>query len=159
YGLVRIKRCLDIKELISHQINDDKAPETINKWQEKLEGTTNSVIKEMKNPLLEAAKKLDILCFIWRSGAGLGDAAIAGRLAGAAWSIKGVFEAWLKQYIPMKKNPEITFVPFFNAMGFKSELSCMVSIRTGKAILTIFGLYRNWKKLKNRRIENNGTSN
>ncbi|WP_164525492.1 DUF2953 domain-containing protein [Siminovitchia acidinfaciens] len=160
YGLIRIKRCLDIKELISQQVNDDETPRTIHKWQEKLkDAPTSSVIKEMKHPVLEAIKKLDILCFIWRSCAGLGDAALTGRLAGAAWSIKGVIEAWLKRYVPMKKDPEITFFPLFNSIGFESELSCMLSIRTGKAILTMFRLYKNWKKLNNRRIENNGTSN
>lgn len=160
YGLIRIKRCMDIKELLIHEMNDDEALEAIHKWQEKLDDTTtSSIIKDMKNPVLEAVKKLDILYFTWRSGAGLGDAAVTGRLAGGVWAIKGVMEAWLKRYVPMKKEPEIIFNPFFNSRGFESELFCMVSIRSGKAIRTIIGLYKNWKMLNNRRIGNNGTSN
>ncbi|RWR07752.1 DUF2953 domain-containing protein [Siminovitchia fortis] len=161
YGLVRIKRSLDIKKQIDNLVNDEeKSAEAVDKWQRKLEGKTNEdLIKHLKDPILEALKKWTIHYFIWRTGAGTGDAAVTGRLAGAAWSVKGVIEACLKRYIPMKKTPELSFSPFFQAVGFESQLSCMVSIRTGKAILTILGLYKKWKKLNNRRIENNGTSN
>lgn len=161
YGLIRIKRTLDIKDKLHNLMNDEgKSQETVGKWQKKLEDTTNDMmLKDLKAPMLEALKNLTIHCFVWRSGAGVGEAAATGRLAGAVWSIKGIFEAWLKRYVPMKKAPELSFVPFFQAVGFDTEISCMVSIRTGKAILTLLRFIKKWKKLNNRRTENNGTSN
>lgn len=161
YGLVRIKRSLDIKELMNNLVNDEeKSADTVNKWQRKLGNKTNDdVIKNLKDPILEALKNWTIHHFIWKTGAGTGDAASTGRLAGAVWSIKGIIEAWLKRYIRMEKSPELSFLPFFQAVGFESQFFCMVSMRTGKAILTTLGLYKKWKRLNNRRIEINGTSN
>lgn len=161
YGAIRINKSLDLKERLAQFFRDEhKSVEAINKWHKKFEDTANDIkIKDLKKPVFESLKKMDIHCLIWHSGAGTGDASVTGRLAGVAWSIKGVIEAWLKQNIRMKKDPEISFTPFFQSAGFESDLSCMVSIRIGKAILTILGLYNTWKKLKNRRIESDGTSN
>ncbi|MBD8005227.1 DUF2953 domain-containing protein [Bacillus sp. Sa1BUA2] len=161
YGLVRIKKSLDIKELMNNLFNDEeKSTDAMNKWKWELENkASDDVIKKLKAPILEALKKVVIHHFIWKTGAGIGDAASTGKLAGAIWSIKGIIEAWLKRYIQMEQAPELSFLPFFQTVGFESQISCMVSMRTGNAILTTLGLYKKWKRLNNRRVEINGTSN
>ncbi|MFD1708486.1 DUF2953 domain-containing protein [Siminovitchia sediminis] len=158
-GLIRIKRSWDIKEYLSHVFDDEEESGSwIHKWIHKRDDLQEDrMFSYLKGPVLNSAKELTIHFLNWHSGAGTGDAAVTGRLAGIVWAVKGAMEAWLKQHISMRKTPDLKFVPSFQARQFTSELSCMVSIRTGKAIVVIHDLYKQWKTF--RRRDDSGTSN
>lgn len=158
YGLIRINRNVDLKKL-AEKLKENKMAEEVFRLREKIKEEANAEkMKGIKLFLWKQLPKIQIHRFVWRSSVGLNDAAATGVLSGAVWTLKGTASAWLKSLSCMKCAPEISLDPCFQSYSAKTNLSCMVSIRTGKAIWTILQLYLQRKKLQNGRTDD-GTSN
>ncbi|MFS0645552.1 DUF2953 domain-containing protein [Siminovitchia sp. 179-K 8D1 HS] len=156
YGLIRVKKQVDIKELlIKRTENEEAAAEVFFRLPEQ---SGFERMKEMRPFLLKQLNKFSIRRFVWYSRVGLDDAASAGTLCGIVWILKGVAAAWLKNLSCMKCEPQMTLDPCFQSNCAETNLSCMVSIRTGKAIWTMLQIYVQRKKLKDGRTDD-GTSN
>lgn len=156
YGLIRVKKQVDVRQLVGKRTaNGEETAERIFRLQEQ---SGFEQIKDMRPFLLTQLKKFRIHRFDWHSSIGLDDAAAAGTLCGAVWSFKGIALAWLKHLSCMKCEPKISLDPSFQSNCAETNLSCMVSIRTGKAIWTMLQIYIQWKKLNDGRTDD-GTSN
>lgn len=156
YGLIRIKKQVDVKQLLRKRM--EKEEETTEGFFRLPQQSGFEKMKEMRPFLLRQLNKFRIRRFVWHSCIGLGDAAAAGTLCGAVWSLKGMASAWLKQISCMKCEPKISLAPCFQSNCAETSLSCMVSIRTGKAIWTMLQIYLQRKHLQVGRTED-GTSN
>ena len=90
-------------------------------------------------------QKVTIKNFEWHTLIGVGDAAHTGVMTGALWSIKGGVIGVLSHYMRLKKMPQLSVTPHFQASVIHTKLTCMFQFRIGHAILAGLKLIKFWK--------------
>ncbi|WP_160724000.1 DUF2953 domain-containing protein [Bacillus sp. USDA818B3_A] len=90
-------------------------------------------------------QKITIKNFEWHTLIGVGDAAHTGMMTGALWSIKGGVIGVLSHYMRLKKTPQLSVTPHFQASVIHTKLTCMFQFRIGHAILAGLKLIKFWK--------------
>ncbi|AIF45370.1 DUF2953 domain-containing protein [Virgibacillus sp. SK37] len=108
----------------------DNYPVTLNEWKQLLQSSSKLLTFLLSNIQF---KKLT-----WRTAGGAGDACITGTVTGLIWSLKGIIIGQLVEKSNLKCEPFINVEPHFQQTFFQTELTCMVSIRIGKAIHVFF---------------------
>lgn len=106
---------------------------------------------ESKHVLRGFLKKMIVHELFWNSTIGAGDAAMTGKLTGAAWSLKGIVPMLAYQFLTVRCQPLIHLESVFNRRIVQTEFRCIFSFRVGDAILTAIQLLRYWKRV-NRRV-------
>lgn len=81
--------------------------------------------------------------FCWKTNIGVQDAMTTGIAAGALWAVKGTAVGLVYQPSPFKRNPEIAVYPSFQQQVFRTDFSCMVSVKLGQAIRVTNKLLKN----------------
>ncbi|MGY4689217.1 DUF2953 domain-containing protein [Salibacterium sp. K-3] len=113
-------------------------------------------LDDMRPLFFSFLNKWKIKRFSWKTRFGTGDAAWTGLLSGLSWSVKQTAAGLLSAVMQMTCRPEVDVSPDFQNRQFETELTCMVTVRLGHAIITgirvmthvrgnIFAL---WKKSK-----------
>lgn len=90
-------------------------------------------------------KRVRILEFTWHSNIGTGDAALTGKITGAAWGAKGLAQAVMDRYTSVDCVPSIHVTPHFNSKLSMTDLHCILTVRIGHAMVTAIKLIRHWK--------------
>lgn len=98
-----------------------------------------------KHVLRKFLKKMVVHEFSWVSTIGAGDAALTGKLIGAVWSMKGIVQMLVYQFLTVRCRPCFNVTGFYNNKVICTEFNCIFSIRVGDAILTAIQLLRYWK--------------
>ncbi|MBS4195007.1 DUF2953 domain-containing protein [Lederbergia citri] len=143
FGLVRIKKKFSMDELWSKE-----AKEEINDHIDDLT-SMKSMLKDAKpflHILYSFLQKMRIRKFEWHTKIGTGDAAFSGTVAGAIWGIKGAILSLIRSVFLFKTRPIISVVPEFQGFAAETNMRCMVDIKTGKAMVAGYKLYKEWKK-------------
>ncbi|MBD3110470.1 DUF2953 domain-containing protein [Bacillus sp. AGMB 02131] len=99
-----------------------------------------------KHTVRKFLKKTIVHDLSWQSIIGAGDAALTGKLAGVAWSVKGIVPMFAYQFMTVRCQPVIHLNPVFNSHIVQTEFRCIFSFRVGDAILTAIQLLRYWKR-------------
>lgn len=103
------------------------------------------LLNESKHTLRKFLKKIIVHELSWVSMIGAGDAALTGKLIGAAWSIKGIVQMLVYQFLTIRCRPCLDVSGFYNHKVTSTEFHCIFSIRVGDAILTAVQILRYWK--------------
>jgi len=98
-----------------------------------------------KHVLRKFLKKTVVHEFSWVSTIGAGDAALTGKLIGAVWSMKGIVQMLVYQFLTVRCRPCFNVTGFYNNKVICTEFNCIFSIRVGDAILTAIQFLRYWK--------------
>ena len=98
-----------------------------------------------KHVLRKFLKKTVVHEFSWVSTIGAGDAALTGKLIGAVWSMKGIVQMLVYQFLTVRCLPCFNVSGFYNNKVICTEFNCIFSIRVGDAILTAIQFLRYWK--------------
>jgi len=106
------------------------------------------VLNNSKHDLRRFFKKTVVHEFVWTSSIGTMDASLTGKLIGAAWSIKGIVQTLVFQFLSVSCRPIFNVTPYFNTTITYTEFRCIISIRVGDAILTAIQILRHWKSGK-----------
>ena len=79
---------------------------------------------------------------------GLGDAAKTGIATGSAWA--GIYNvvAFVSKVIRIKE-PNITLTPEYNEFTCNASGECIITARPVNLIITAYGIYKSYKKIKN----------
>lgn len=167
FGLVNIKRKLDIMALTRGKtVNEDGDDKVSGEW-DSSKNKVKSILKDLQEnwKIVKCFfEKIQIHELEWRSSIGTGDAAISATLAGAVWSIKGIILTIIRSNMPMKRPPVVEVSPSYQRLAAETSIACMVKFRTGNAILTAIKLFLMWKKMKrhisiDRGLDDGGASN
>lgn len=108
------------------------------------------LFNESKHTLRKFLKKTVVHELSWVSSIGAGDAALTGKLIGAAWSIKGIVQMLVYQFLTIRCRPRLDVTGFYNNKVIGTEFNCIFSIRVGDAILTAIRLLRYWKSVNSK---------
>ncbi|MFD2046337.1 DUF2953 domain-containing protein [Ornithinibacillus salinisoli] len=113
-----------------------------------LSGGTDGLKNRMKNSLQKMKNFGNILKRLlakthfhqlhWQTVIGTGNASTTGIITGGIWTIKGSIIALLKELGNVSENPTIIINPNFQMKQLESKIDCIVSIRIGQAIYTVF---------------------
>lgn len=103
------------------------------------------LLNESKHTLRKFLKKTIVHELSWVSMIGAGDAALTGKIIGAAWSIKGIVQMLVYQFLTIRCRPCLDVSGFYNHKVTSTEFHCIFSIRVGDAILTAVQILRYWK--------------
>lgn len=103
------------------------------------------ILNESKHTLRKFLKKTVVHELSWVSTIGTGDAALTGKLIGAAWSMKGIVQMLVYQFLTIRCHPRLDVTGFYNNKVISTEFNCIFSIRVGDAILTAVQILRYWK--------------
>ncbi|RSL32941.1 DUF2953 domain-containing protein [Salibacterium salarium] len=108
-------------------------------------------------PILHSfLNKWKITEFSWKSKIGTGEAAWTGFLSGTLWSVKNIAVGLMSAVFKLKCAPDIDIAPEFQKPALDVDLSCMVSVRLGHAIIAGIrvmkhlrgNMFKLWKKSK-----------
>ncbi|WP_343042075.1 DUF2953 domain-containing protein [Ornithinibacillus caprae] len=78
----------------------------------------------------------------WQTTIGTGNASSTGILTGGMWTLKGSIIALLNELGNVTGHPIISINPNFQMKQLESKIDCIVSIRIGQAIYTVFKAVR-----------------
>ncbi|WP_157729461.1 DUF2953 domain-containing protein [Tumebacillus algifaecis] len=101
-------------------------------------------IGKYKRAMRKFTKTFHIESFKWRTMFGTGDAAQTGYTTGLAWGIKGMLSSFIYRYLSVSTRLCYDVKPHFQAKGFRTELSCIIRFRPGKAIFAGLTLVFLW---------------
>lgn len=102
-------------------------------------------IKDGNHIIKHFLKRMIVRKFIWHSAIGTRDAALTGKINGAAWGVKGFAQMMLYKYFSVRCKPIYSITPHFNRTLSVTDFHCIITIRIGYAILTAIKLIRHWK--------------
>ncbi|MBS4199984.1 DUF2953 domain-containing protein [Bacillus sp. FJAT-49732] len=145
FGLVRIRKKLSLEDIFSSEASED--------LKEQFQGfsweSTNHFLEDLK-PALQFLKmilrKVRIVKLEWHSKIGTGDAASSSIAAGVVWAIKGALISFMRCFLFFKNRPQISVQPIFQGFSAETNIRCMVEMKTGKAMVAGYKLYKEWKK-------------
>ena len=106
------------------------------------------LLNDSKHTLRKFLKKTVVHEFSWVSTIGAGDAALTGKLFGAAWSIKGIVQMLVYRFLTVRCRPCYDVTALYYNRAISTEFICIFSFRVGDAILTAIQLLRYWKSGK-----------
>ncbi|SFD61137.1 Protein of unknown function [Lentibacillus persicus] len=90
--------------------------------------------------------KLRFETLSWRTEVGLGNAHTTGIATGGVWSVKGMAMGLLLSKSHFYRKPALDVVPLFNQKQIESKVNCMISIRTGQAIVALLKIIQKYPK-------------
>ncbi|WP_100331849.1 DUF2953 domain-containing protein [Bacillus xiapuensis] len=82
-------------------------------------------------------KKIEIRDVCWHTEIGMKDAAWTGIAAGSIWSVKGASVSAVSHVMRLTNMPELMVTPVFGQPVWRTEFSCMISLRPGHAIVAV----------------------
>ncbi|RYL94590.1 DUF2953 domain-containing protein [Sporolactobacillus sp. THM19-2] len=95
--------------------------------------------------------------FQWQTVCGTGDAPLTALCCGFIWAMKSAVLPLIGQMT--NQNLHVTVHPLFRQMTFRSRLSCMVTIKTGKAIGIVRQIVKQMKGGEKRGRSSNSGAN
>ncbi|MYL41504.1 DUF2953 domain-containing protein [Virgibacillus salexigens] len=92
------------------------------------------LIQESNRLLTIVFRSLVLHQLRWHTKGGAGDASLTGMASGGVWTMKGILSGWILEKSKGSCKPDLQVIPLFQQIYFKTEFSCMVSIRIAQAI-------------------------
>lgn len=92
--------------------------------------------------VLNILEKVRIHKLSWQTNIGTGDSSSTAILAGGLWSVKGTLLGVLCHKSHLRCEPSIIIKPHFNINRLDTDLSCIVTLKTGQAIISYFKFTR-----------------
>jgi len=164
FGLVKLGYDVPIVDLLSRTGGviafkaepTEAAPKATRGWVTVSVETVEKVLRRMhrirerighyKRAIRRLTRSFTIQSFKWRTRFGTGDAADTATLTGVGWAIKGIMGAFMYQYFTVPKRLQYEVKPHFQAVGFRTEVSCIIRFWLGKTILAGLALVFLWLK-------------
>lgn len=89
--------------------------------------------------------------FSWVTHLGVGEASVTGLVIGPVWVVKGMVVGVISRKVKCFPSPEISIRPHFLREKFHTELTCIGSIRLGKAIHALIKITKDYKYKRRRK--------
>ncbi|WP_158595068.1 DUF2953 domain-containing protein [Oceanobacillus piezotolerans] len=124
---IDIASSLEDKDSETFNLNWDNLTQTVKKYNKIMNTMTNGV---------------NLHSLHWSTSLGTGEASSTGIVTGSVWTMKSSVIGLLCNKLINQCQPFIAVNPNFGQEEFQTRLSCMVSIKLGKAIRTILKVSR-----------------
>ena len=151
-SILKIKvyeRVWQLNETMNTSLNDEFLTELLSSSNEKkIRYAVNGIIQyfrminEIGKPIV---KTLKVYKLEWITHFGTGDASSTGIISGSLWAIKGVAKQYTYLFENLLCEPKINLIPCYQSKIFKTNVTCIFSIKIMKVIVILIKLTVNTK--------------